>query len=253
MATLSRRTLGVATRKIADWDRARIVHFFYEYDVPDQLVTGSSKIAMVLNVFKGLEEAEQYDKLFELVQAALPMMYTEDIRRELEAALLRDGFAVVDGTLAEADPETTEQRTAVEGLILKYQGDLNVGTLLHHLTESIDLFRQERWDSSVAHCRNFVEQLLEDIGRCIAQARNETPDLSRPVRVRQYLQDVGFFDQAERQKLVDGVYGYFSEEGSHPGISTQSAARVANAILASFAFYILEKFEAWKTGELTFQ
>jgi hypothetical protein len=47
---------------------------------------------------------------------------------------------------------------------------------------------------------------------------------------------------------VDGVYGYFSDEGAHPGISTHSAARVSKSILLAFAFYVLEKYDAWKTG-----
>ena len=95
MATLSRKTLGVATRRIAEWYRARIEQFFHEYDVPNQLAIGSSKIEMVLSVFKGLEEADRYDKLHELIQEALPLLLTDDARHELETALLRDGFAVV--------------------------------------------------------------------------------------------------------------------------------------------------------------
>ena len=66
------------------------------------------------------------------------------------------------------------------------------------------------------------------------------------VHVRQYLQDAGFLDEAEKKKLTDGVYGFFSGEGSHPGISKQSTARVCMHILWAFSYYLLEKFKHWK-------
>ena len=55
----------------------------------------------------------------------------------------------------------------------------------------------------------------------------------------------------EKKKLVDGVYGYFNEEGSHPGISDHSAVRISKNVLLSFAFYILEEYDAWRNGSLT--
>lgn len=251
MATLSRKTLGLASRMIAQWTRTSIEQFLYENDIPNELVVGSSKVDMVLTVFKALEGGQHDSKLLDLVEAAVPRIHPDERRHELEKALVRDGFVIDGGFIVESDPLAQEHRTAVEVLLGSHEDDLDTKTLLHHLHESRDLFRREKWDSSIGQCRNFVEQLLKDMAASVALARNETPDLSRPVRVRQYLQDVGFLDNAERQKLVDGVYGYFSEEGSHPGISTQSAARVASAILASCSFYLLEKFDAWKNGEMT--
>ena len=48
------------------------------------------------------------------------------------------------------------------------------------------------------------------------------------------------------RRLADGVYGFFSEQGSHPGISTQSAARVCVHVLWAFGYYVLEKFQEWR-------
>lgn len=249
MATLSRATLGLAARCLARWLRTSIELFFYENDVPDDLVSGSSKLDVVLNVFKSLEQRQEHRKLLVLLEVAIPQLPEGD-RKQLEAALLRDGFAVGSGRVVEADPETGQYRTAVEVLLDKYESEFSAATLRHHWREASSLFRDGKWDSSISHCRNFVEQLLLDIATRIASGRSEKPDLSRPVRVRDYLQDIGFFDNAERERLIDGIYGYFSEEGSHPGISTHSAARVANSVLASCAFYVLEKFIAWRNGEL---
>ncbi len=140
----------------------------------------------------------------------------------------------------------TEHRSAIEVLLGKYSGTLKTDVLIHHLKESEDEFRQAKWDASIGQARKFVEQLLSDIALTASKARSETPDLGKPVKVRDYLQKAGFFDDDERKKLIDGVYGFFSDEGAHPGISTQSAARICLSILWSFGFYVLEKFESWQ-------
>jgi hypothetical protein len=249
MATLSRRTLAVVSKLLAYWSHTELRQLFYENEVPTQVDRGSNRLDRVLNVFQYYERERNTEMLMRLVESAV-QQFGPDTRAEAENALLRDGFGLVDGRLLDAEPESQENRTVVDTLLDKYSADFNTTTLHHHLRESIDLFRQEKWDSSISHCRNFVEQLLRDIATVIAQSRSEQPNLSRPVLVRQYLENVGFLDKGEREKLVDGVYGYFSEEGSHPGLSTQSAARVSNSILSSFALYVLEKYDSWKSGRL---
>lgn len=249
MATLSRKTIGTTMRLIEDWARIDIEQFFYENDVPDELVVGSSKLAMVMNVFKELDRRNEEHVILDLIKEALPDLH-EERQQELKQCLQRDGFVVDQHAIIDAEPDAGGQRSAIAALLDKYEDDLDVPTLSHHLRECEDLFRQERWDSSIGHCRNFVEQLLNDVASSLAAARNDQHNLSRPHHVREYLQTVGFFDESERRKLVDGVYGYFSEEGSHPGISTHSAARISKSILLSFAFYVLEKLDAWKSGGL---
>ena len=136
--------------------------------------------------------------------------------------------------------------TSLLALIERYKGELDTETLGHHLRECIDLFGQEKWDSSIGHARNFVEQLLGDVADAVAKRKGDTPNFDKPVLVRKYMHDAGFFSKAEHEKLANGVYGYFSEEGSHPGISTQSAATVCLQILLAFGRFVVEKFETWK-------
>ncbi len=245
MATLSRKTLGIAINCLAIWSRSRIELFLYELDIPEELITEDSKTSMLLNVFKALEKREREDLLESIVFEAVQRLQ-RDNRAWLKEALMKDGFVVDGGTVAKDVPIAEENRTSLEMLVNRHAEELDVETLTHHLKENIDLFRQEKWDSAIGHARNFVEQLLKDIARAIAGNKNDNPDLRRPVTVREYLQTCGFFDEAEKRKLVDGIYGYFSEEGSHPGISEQSTARVCMHILWAFAYYILEKFEDWK-------
>ena len=247
MATLSRKTIAITAKMLERWVRTEIRRFFYENDVPDEMVVGSSKLDLVMNVFRTYESRGEFERILSLTEALLREV-SGSTKAEIEQALLRDGFAVESGAVIDAEPEAAEQRSAVMALIEKHQADLDYETLAHHLAECEDLFRQEKWDSSISHCRNFVEQLLGDIARAVVATTNDTPDLSQPKFVRQYLETSGFFDEPEKKKLVDGVYGYFSEEGSHPGISTQSAARVSKSILLAFAFYVLEKHDGWRGG-----
>lgn len=245
MATLSRKTLGITISCLEKWSRSKIDHFLYELDIPNELAVGDSKTRLLLNVFRGLESKEREDLMRTIVFEALPCLQ-RDNQAWLKEALMKDGFVVDNGAVAEDVPIAEENRTSLELLVNRHDEDLDTRTLTHHLKENIDLFRQEKWDSAIGHARNFVEQLLKDIARAIAGHKNDNPDLRRPVTVREYLQTCGFFDEAEKRKLVDGIYGYFSEEGSHPGISEQSTARVCMHILWAFAYYILEKFEDWK-------
>lgn len=249
MATISRKTIGIAANLIAHWSQPAIELFFFENDIPNALVSARvSKLKMVLNVFKAFDEQEDQSKVQQLILEALGRL-REDDRSEIERALLRDGFVVGEKTIMDTQPDADEERSALAVLVSKHSSDLDHVTLAHHLRESEDLFHQEKWDSSISHCRNFAEQLLTDIAKNVVVTRGDKADLSQPRLVREYLLKVGFFDEPEKKKLVDGVYGYFSEEGSHPGISTQSAARVSQSILLAFAFYVLEKYGAWKTGE----
>lgn len=245
MATLSRRTLGIAMQCLERQTRTWIEAFLYRLEVPDELVSGSNKMELLLGVFRALERLGRHDLLRQIVYETA-MSFSDDRGPWLCEALLRDGFALGSAGLAPDVPQADDNRTALEVLVHQHAADLDETTLCHHLRESIDLFRQEKWDSSVSHARNFVEQLLGDIAKAIAAKKHDSPSLSKAVLVRQYLQASGFFDKAEREKLVDGVYGYFSEEGSHPGISTQSAARVCMHVLWAFGFYVLEKFGNWK-------
>ncbi|MHC4526713.1 MAG: hypothetical protein ACYTEX_26010 [Planctomycetota bacterium] len=245
MATLSRKTLGITISYIGQWSRATIDHFLYELDIPDRLAVGNTKTRLLLNIFQGLESEGREDLLRTIVFQALLRLQRDD-QAWLKEALMKDGFVVDNGAVAEDVPIAEENRTSLELLVNRHDEDLDTRTLTHHLRENIDLFRQEKWDSSVSHARNFVEQLLKDIATTIASSNNENPDMDRAVEMRNYLEKTGFLDSGERRKLVDGVYGYFSEEGAHPGISDQSAARVCMHILWAFAYYILEKFEDWK-------
>ena len=116
-------------------------------------------------------------------------------------------------------------------------------TIQHHLKQNLDLYTEGKWDSSIAQARNFIEQLLSDIAKHLADQRGEHPELDKPIKVRNYLVAVGFFQKNEKERLIDGVYGYLSEEGAHPGISDQRVAHVCRIICLTIGQYLIEKLE----------
>jgi len=246
MAVLSRKTCALAIELLAkSMTRTKLELLLYKHEVPDGLFVVENKVKLLMVVFQFLEKGEDYDSLLNIFQSALKDLPTE-YGKELQDALIRDGFVATDTGIVPDETRAEEHKTALEQLVGAHAAKLSSAVLLHHLKEAEEQFRLEKWDASIGQARKFVEQLLLDIAGVISQAKHETPDLSRPVRVRDYLQSCGFFDEAERKRLVDGVYGYFSEEGSHPGIGEQSAARICLSILWTFGFYVLEKFDDWK-------
>jgi hypothetical protein len=247
MAVLSRKTCALAIEMLAtSMTRTSLELLLYKHEVSERLLVVENKRKLLLLAFQQLEKNGDYARLLNIVRDAVETL-SADRKLELEAALLRDGFVISGKEMVPEETRSQEHKTALEQLVSKHEGKLTSATLLHHLKEAEVLFRLEKWDASIGQARNFVEQLLTDIACATSKARHETPNLEKPVKVRDYLQSCGFFDEAERKKLVDGVYGYFSEEGSHPGISEQSTARVCLSVLWTFGFYVLEKFEKWPT------
>jgi hypothetical protein len=247
MAVLSRKTCAIAIGVLAKgMSKTNLELLLYKHEVPERLTVVENKHKLLLLAFQQLEKTGKYDVLLNLIQDAvegLPPEWTQ----ELKSALLRDGFVISGKEIVPEETRAQEHKTALEQLVGAHADKLSATVLVHHLKEAEEQFRLEKWDASIGQARNFVEQLLSDVASAISNAKHESPDLDKPVKVRNYLQGCGFFDEAERRKLVDGVYGYFSEEGSHPGISEQSTARVCLSVLWTVGFYVLEKFEKWPT------
>ena len=153
-----------------------------------------------------------------------------------------DGFIVEDGIISAGPVATAKERTALE-IMIERNSCLSRETLRYHLKENHDLYALQKWNASIGQARNFTEQLLHDIAEHSAEERGDHPDLSKPVKVRDYLEIVEFLEENERKKLIDGLYGYLSGEGSHPGISEHRVAQICRIICLSVGQYLIEKLE----------
>lgn len=212
-----------------------------QYFAPRGGETGAKVLTKLTNDF--LNEIEDNVLGIDYKQLLGP----SDIKRFLRFLEL-DGFKYEGNTLVpiEYNSQRTLQTKSLMESIIDRNHELSAPVLTQHLRECEENYQIGHWKDSIAQARNFVEQLLEDIAKACAAAKAENPDLSKPVKVRDYLTQAGFFEKKEREKLVDGVYGHLSEEGSHPGISDDNVARISRSIIISFGYYILEKFETWK-------
>ena len=245
MGTFTYKSIGVIIDHLKNFWRNDIDHFLEKHGVPSELFVdrpqSSSKLALLRNVFRNLRENESTPILKEIAEALL--RDTSFSQGDLfEKALREDGFIIEEGILLAGPVSTTEERTALE-IMIERNSCLTRKILLHHLKENHDLYTLEKWAASIGQARNFIEQLLLDIARHIAGQHEDLPNIDKPVKVRDYLEDVKFFGKNERKKLIDGVYGYFSDEGSHPGISEQRAAQVCRIICLTLGQYLIEKLE----------
>ncbi len=251
VGTFSDRTVSVLARFLEEYRRAEIAALLMEHGVPGEVAQGNYPNKLTLSM-AGLRYLLKQGLVSDF-RAILERIYASaeavaDAWERFDAALKADGFAVgKDGKIAEADRDAAEVQDALLVMINRHP-EFHQDVLLYHFRESGRLYIDGLWDASIGQCRNLCEQLLADIGEKIAQGRGDSPDLSRPVVVRDYLQSVSFIDETERRRLIDGVYGYLSDEGSHPGISDQTSARVGRLVMLGLAFYLIEKYEGKVAG-----
>jgi hypothetical protein len=245
MSAFTYKSIGVIIDHLKGWSRNNIDHFLEKHGVAPDLFADRpesySKLRLLRDVFRDLMQNENTSILKGIAEAVLIDMDSSQ-REFLEKALQADGLIIEEGKLLAGPVTTAEERTALE-IMIQRNSCLSQETLLHHLKDSHDLYTLEKWDASIGQARNFIEQLLHDIAEYAAGQRTDDPDLSKPVKVREYLESVGFFENVERKKLIDGVYGYFSDEGSHPGISDQRVAWVCRIICLVIGQYLIEKLE----------
>jgi len=156
MATLSRRTLGIAIECLERWTQPQIEILLYRLDIPNALIKGASKRMILLNLFRSLEDQQREDLQLKILLEALPKLNWND-QSLLKDALIKDGFVFDNGEITKDVPVAEKNRSSLELLLNRHSADLNTKTLSHHLKENIDLFRQEKWDSSISHAKLSVK------------------------------------------------------------------------------------------------
>src|SRR5258708_1890640 len=120
MAVLSRKTCGLAIEVIEkSLTGTSIEKLLYEQEIPEELISGTSKAGLLLNVFRGLEQKGQWNRVLNIIQAALKLLQ-DDMRRKLEQALMHDGFVATDSRVVPEEIRSEEHKTALEQLVAKH-------------------------------------------------------------------------------------------------------------------------------------
>jgi hypothetical protein len=245
----SNKTVGIAADILEQRTRTQLDAFIRKYEVPVEIYKDGffpSKRSLLEHTFRSLQVLRRDDIIREMIEDLLRSGLLYNQREVLEASLGRDGYAIDGNHIVASEADAEKEQTTLEVLIHKHS-KLSHSVLLHHLSQNRELFAEGNWGASIGQARNFVEQILTDISNILATARSESPKLNAPIEVRNYLESVGFLSSQERKRLIDGVYGYLSEEGSHPGISDHSSARVCRLIMLGIGQYLIEKHNSFSS------
>lgn len=121
---------------------------------------------------------------------------------------------------------------------------LGLNTALKHLKQSYTTFKDGHYESSNAMARSALEDVVEKIAdRISTMCDEEIPKRCAFYTARdyrQYLLNKEYLDNSEKD-LLDKLFNYASGDGSHPGISSESEARLRRFMIIGVCLLFLEK------------
>jgi hypothetical protein len=108
------------------------------------------------------------------------------------------------------------------------------------------------YKTSVDQVRSFFAELLNETAEKIAERRGETlatakVDTKYPVEVRKYLRETGFFSD-QFKTLVEGLYKFMSDEGTHTLGATKDVARIARNLAIEIGLLITKRLQQPSAG-----
>jgi hypothetical protein len=103
------------------------------------------------------------------------------------------------------------------------------------------------YKTSVDQVRSFFAELLNETAERVAARRGESlvtakVDTKYPFQVRKYLQETGFFSD-QFKTLVEGLYKFMSDEGTHTLGATKDVARIARNIAIEIGLLITKRLQ----------
>jgi hypothetical protein len=162
---------------------------------------------------------------------------------ELQRSVVLDGYELRGGKLIRSERDILDVKEE-SGVLQTLYSELqlqNNATAMHHLALSEEHYLATRWDDSISNSRKFLELVLQEVARSHnASTTGELDDdaLSRPVRVRDYLEKVGLLERKEKDAIAS-VYGLLSETGSHPYMAQSEQARLLRQLALTLSQFVL--------------
>lgn len=183
--------------------------------------------------YKDWEQASSYSK-----------PHIENKVSELLRNLELDGYIYQDSRLLAPESDildTQEESGAIESLYEALRLE-NKDTTFHHLRLSEEHYLNSKWDDSISNSRKFLESVLQEIAKLHSQQIKHVslPEstLSRPVMVRDYLENEGLLEHKEKEALAS-VYGLLSETGGHPYMAQNDQARLLRNLSLIFSQFVM--------------
>lgn len=137
--------------------------------------------------------------------------------------------------------EEAEEQGVLEQLFATV-GLSDPATLRHHLELSVEHYHESRWDDSISNSRKVLEGVLQQAaarhGLHLNQQQLPSDVLSKPSRVRDYLETAGLLDKKEKE-AVQHIYGLLSNTGGHPYVAERDQARLMRHLALTFSQFVL--------------
>jgi hypothetical protein len=190
--------------------------------------------------------AQSLFKLRETTSQIIPAKANEKIDR-LKSQLELDGYVYRNGTLYPTESsviDEIEEQSYLELLVVSSNLQ-DHPVIKHHIRLSEEAYADNRWSDSISNSRNFLEAILEQVGRALhGKETLATQFPSRPVLIRDFLEQHGFIDQTEKEAIAK-VYGLISNTGSHPNIAEREQARLMRHLALTFSQFLLIRWEGY--------
>ncbi|MCH7725793.1 MAG: hypothetical protein IH991_04830 [Planctomycetes bacterium] len=172
----------------------------------------------------------------------------EKNRHELQSNLELDGYEYRNGRLIASEIDVHDTQEAV-GVLGELYVDLrlnNVETALHCLKLSDEHWLNQNWDDCISNARRFLELTMQEVAvahsRVVKNSEMNERVYSRPVRVREYLENEGLLERQEMAALKE-TYGFLSHTGSHPYIAAKDQARLLRQLALLYSQFVLLRFK----------
>lgn len=214
------------------------LYSFKQLDEPEGKDWKRGKRNLVTAVLTELNSGPKYKLKLLLDELNRRKLISPTTRR----ALAMDGIEF-DGSVAGDLADPVDERSLLE----KRLSDAGMTQVSSYLDQSLQNYAQANYEAANAMSRTALEDLIARIcGKISILKNNEViptrGSKTQPVEYREYLQTKGFLDQSERA-FLDKFYGYASGNGSHPGVSSESEARLRRFVVIALALLFLEKLE----------
>lgn len=161
----------------------------------------------------------------------------------LQHRLELDGYLFRDGQLLQQQDDIldVEQETGILESLFASAKLNRAADAFEFLRLAEEHFVAERWPDCISNVRKFFELTLCEGARALSAARGvdlSEASLSRPVEVRQFLEQQGLFEKKERESL-DKIYGLLSETGAHPYMAEADQARLLRQLSLTLTQFAL--------------
>jgi hypothetical protein len=174
--------------------------------------------------------------------------YALDTRKHLIHLLELCGYVYRDNKLLFSESDVLDVE-AEEGVLERLMAELHLPDLAtpkHHLAQTSVQYDAGNWDACISDARKVLESVLSQVARVHGERIGNSPlssdDLTRPVKVREYLKAENLLEEKEKRALAEN-YGLLSNTGGHPYIAEKDQARLMRHLALTFTQFVLLRLQ----------